>query len=92
MVTHILIKVQDYSVPKARARNEAIDGLIIKTPALDKQYEEVYYEVCNVDKAREIIIARHNTAIVKEEPLLLNSEDEWGFAIAYDIEWDGLGE
>lgn len=94
MVTHILTKIENdlWSYRKDYMRGDAICSLIFKNPVLSEQYDKLYDELGRACEAQDIMVKQYNMRVIKEEPLILDSDDEWGFAVAYDIEWDGLSE
>lgn len=94
MVTHILTKIENdlWSYRKDYMRGDAIASLIFKNPVLSEQYDKLYDELGRAIEAQDIMVKQYNMRVIKEEPLILDSDDEWGFAVAYDIEWDGLSE
>lgn len=90
MITHIKVDVdyENVSYTKKYYEDAALSCLAWSYSAL----EEICDKLGTYKKQADMMREKYHAKIVSAKPLVLDSDDEWRFAIAYDIEWDGINE
>lgn len=97
MVTNVKINYGDYK-DKEYYRELALMHIIETHPLLDEEFSQMsryYHAHGNEDEflaAKDYMIEKYNVKFIEEQPLILDSDDDWDFAIAIKVEWDGIEE
>ena len=90
VITHVKVDVdyENVSYTKKYYEDVALNDLADSYPAL----EEICCKLGRYSEIADMMRAKFHARIINAKPLVLDSDDEWLFAIAYDIEWDGIEE
>lgn len=90
VITHVKVDVdyENVSYTKKYYEDAALSNLAYHYPAL----EEICDKCGTYDKQADMMREKYHARIVNAKPIVLDSDDEWRFAVAYDIEWDGIKE
>lgn len=88
VITHVKVDVdyENISYAKKYYEDVALADLAYRYPAL----EEICDECGTYEEQADMMREKYHAKIVNAKPLVLDSDYEWRFAIAYDIEWDGI--